>query len=57
MRSRSGQRKRKGVNTAAPRKDAVVLELPCTIRTFSEAAGVPVGQVLGTLMGMGMQMV
>jgi len=52
---RSSTRKRKGVNTAAPRKDAVVLELPCTIRSFSEAAGVPVGRVLGTLMGMGVQ--
>ncbi len=53
--SRSGQRRRKGVNTAAPRKDAVVLELPCTIRSFSEAAGVPAGQMLMTLMGMGLQ--
>ena len=52
---RPGPRKRKGVNTAAPRKDAVVLELPCTIRSFSEAAGVPVGKVLATMMGMGMQ--
>ncbi len=52
---RSGQRKRKGVSTAAPRKDAVVLELPCTIRSFSEAAGVPVGKVLATMMGMGLQ--
>ena len=56
MRSnRSQQKRRKGVNTAAPRKDAVVLELPCTIRSFSEAAGIPVGKVLGTLMGMGLQ--
>jgi translation initiation factor IF-2 len=55
-RSRSGgSRKRKGVSTAAPRKDAVVLELPCTVRSFSEAAGVPVGSVLGTLMNMGLQ--
>lgn len=50
-----GSRKRKGVSTAAPRKDAVVLELPCTVRSFSEAAGVPVGSVLGTLMTMGLQ--
>ncbi len=55
MRHRSAPRKRRGVNTAAPRKDAVVLELPCTVRTFSESAGVPVGKVLGTLMGLGMQ--
>ncbi|MEM1068822.1 MAG: translation initiation factor IF-2 [Planctomycetota bacterium] len=52
---RSAHKKRKGVNTAAPRKDAVVLELPCTIRSFSEAAGIPAGRVLMTLMGMGMQ--
>jgi translation initiation factor IF-2 len=51
---RGGQRKRKGVNTAAPRKDAVVLEMPCTIRSFSEAAGVPGGKVLATMMGMGL---
>lgn len=51
-RSRSGS-KRKGVNTAAPRKEAVMLELPCSVRSFSEAAGVGVGKVLGTLMQMG----
>ncbi len=51
---RSGRgSKRKNVNTAAPRKDAVVLELPATIRSFSEAAGVSVGKVLGTIMQMG----
>ncbi|GAA5505721.1 translation initiation factor IF-2 [Novipirellula caenicola] len=44
--------KRKGTNTAAPRKDKIQLELPCTVRSFSEAAGVPVAQVLRTLMGM-----
>jgi translation initiation factor IF-2 len=44
---------RKGTNTAAPRKESAVLELPCTIRSFSEAAGVPTGRVLGTLMQMG----
>ena len=51
---RSYTRKRKGVNTAAPRKEAVAVELPCSIRAFSEAAGVAVGKVLGTLMSMGM---
>ena len=44
----------KGVNTAAPRKEAVSVELPCSIRAFSEAAGVSVGKVLGTLMSMGL---
>lgn len=46
--------KRKGTNTAAPRKDKVQLELPCTVRSFSEAAGVPVAQVLRVLLGMQM---
>ncbi|MEO1615895.1 MAG: translation initiation factor IF-2 [Planctomycetota bacterium] len=51
-----GQRRtlqHKGTNTAAPRKEAVQIELPCTIRGFSEAASVPVAQVLKSLMGMG----
>lgn len=46
--------KRKGTNTAAPRKDRVQLELPCTVRSFSEAAGVPVAQVLRVLLNMQM---
>jgi translation initiation factor IF-2 len=41
-------------STAAPRKSKVVLELPCTVRSFSEAAGVSASQVLGKLLGMGM---
>ena len=57
---RSGGRRqtlrRKGTNTAAPRKDKVILELPCTVRSFSEAAGVPVSQVLRVLMGMQMML-
>ncbi|QDV66681.1 Translation initiation factor IF-2 [Rosistilla carotiformis] len=47
---------RTGKNTAAPRKENVVLELPCSIRSFSEAAGISAAQVLKTLMGMGMMM-
>jgi len=43
----------KGTNTAAPRKGKVALELPCTVRSFSEAAGVSAAQVLKVLMGMG----
>ncbi len=38
---RRQQRSGPTVNTAAPRKDNVVLQLPCTVREFSEAAGVP----------------
>ncbi|MBX3422939.1 MAG: translation initiation factor IF-2 [Pirellulaceae bacterium] len=44
---------RKGTNTAAPRKENAVLELPCTVRSFSEAAGVPSGRVLAVLMQAG----
>ena len=44
---------RTGKNTAAPRKSKVSLELPCTVRSFSEAAGLPAGNVQMTLMGLG----
>ena len=44
---------RKGTNTAAPRKGKVALELPCTVRSFSEAAGVPSSAVQRALLGMG----
>ena len=40
-------------NTAAPRKTHVILDLPCTVRAFSEAIGVPARQVLGKLLTMG----
>ena len=48
-RSRSGPT----VNTAAPRKENVVLQLPCTVREFSEAAGVPKVQVLFAIKNLG----
>ncbi|PQO42796.1 translation initiation factor IF-2 [Blastopirellula marina] len=41
------------VSTAAPRKTDVALELPCTLREFSEATGLPVQSVQRTLMGLG----
>ena len=44
---------RKGTNTAAPRKSDIVVELPCTIKSFSEATGIPSTSILRTLMGMG----
>ena len=48
---RSFRRTRKsGVSTAAPRKGKVALQLPCTVREFSEAAGVPANQILRFLM-------
>ena len=51
---RSFRRSRKsGVSTAAPRKDKIALQLPCTVREFSEAAGVPAVQILRFLMDEG----
>lgn len=44
---------RRGNNTAAPRKEKSALELPCSIRNFSEATGVTAAKVLKSLMGMG----
>lgn len=40
-------------STAAPRKDKILLQLPCTVRTFSEAAGVNKGLVLMALPKLG----
>jgi translation initiation factor IF-2 len=46
-RPRIGTRSRgKTTDTSAPRKQAAVLELPATVRSFSEAAGVPAGRIL-----------
>ena len=42
--------RRSGVNSAAPRKNKVSLQLPCTVRELSEAAGVPASQILRILM-------
>ena len=33
--------RRTGASTAAPRKERVTVQLPCTVRELSEAAGVP----------------
>jgi translation initiation factor IF-2 len=41
-------------NTAEPRKAKVQLALPCSVRSFSEAAGVNLGQVMMTLKNLGM---
>jgi len=42
--------RRSGVNSAAPRKSKVTLQLPCTVRELSEAASVPASQILRILM-------
>ncbi len=47
------KQKRSGLSTAAPRKGNVVVQLPATVRSFSEAIGVPVTKVLGKLMALG----
>jgi translation initiation factor IF-2 len=39
----------KGHTTTAPRKGKVQVELPCTVRSFSEQAGVSTGQVMNVL--------
>ena len=46
-------RRTTGANTAAPRKSKVTLDLPCTVRSFSETIGVPAQQVIKALMGIG----
>jgi translation initiation factor IF-2 len=53
-RKRTLTRSKSHGSTAAPRKGKVAIELPCTVRTFSEATGVGSGQVLKALMGVGM---
>ena len=40
-------------STAAPRKGNVVVQLPCTVKSFSEALGLSVAQVLGKSLELG----
>ncbi|HVU90438.1 MAG TPA: translation initiation factor IF-2 [Pirellulales bacterium] len=47
------KQKRTGLSTAAPRKGNVVVQLPATVRSFSEAIGVPVTKVISKLMSLG----
>ncbi len=42
--------KKSGLNTAAPRKDRISVQLPCTVKELSEAAGVPAMQILKLLL-------
>ncbi|MCY3008141.1 MAG: translation initiation factor IF-2 [Planctomycetota bacterium] len=48
-----GHRHRKKQQLDTGRKEKVELALPCTVRSFSEAAGVPAARVLRSLMMMG----
>ncbi len=45
--------KRTGGCTTAPRKANVVVEFPCTVRSFSEALGIPAQKVLQELLKLG----
>jgi len=42
---RTMRRRRTGINTAAPRNDRVTVQLPCSVRELSEAAGVPAREI------------
>ncbi len=54
---RFGRRPRRmvssGASTAAPRKELVTVQLPCTVRELSEAAGVSAPEILRILMAEG----
>ena len=43
----------RGTSTAAPRKERVTVQLPCTVRELSEAAGVQAREILRILMNEG----
>ncbi|HEX6961105.1 MAG TPA: translation initiation factor IF-2 [Lacipirellula sp.] len=47
------QKRRTGASTAAPRKERVSVQLPCTVRELSAAAGVPGADILRILMAEG----
>jgi translation initiation factor IF-2 len=54
-RRRRGGRPRRGsgVSTAAPRKTNASIQVPCNVRAFSEAIGLPAGEVLKKLLSFG----
>ena len=55
-RRRRGGRSRRGTtaSTAAPRKTNATIQVPCTVRAFSEAIGLPASEVLKKLLAFGM---
>ncbi len=53
VRRRRRRLTRRGTNTAAPRKGNVSVELPCTVRSLSEATGVPTATIQRTLLQLG----
>jgi translation initiation factor IF-2 len=50
---RQQRRSSTGTSTAAPRKERVTIQLPCTVRELSEAAGVAASEILRILMNEG----
>jgi translation initiation factor IF-2 len=48
--------KRSGGTIIAPRKTHAIVQLPCTVRSFSEALGVSASQVLGKLLSLDLGM-
>jgi translation initiation factor IF-2 len=56
LRRRRASRPRKGsgVSTAAPRKANASIQVPCTVRAFSEAIGLAASEVLKKLLSFGM---
>ncbi len=57
LRRRRGPRQRRGssVSTAAPRKTNASIQVPCTVRAFSEAIGLSASDVLKKLLTFGME--
>ncbi len=57
LRRRRGPRQRRGaaVSTAAPRKANASIQVPCTVRAFSEAIGLAASEVLKKLLTFGME--
>ena len=55
-RRRRGSRPRRGatVSTAAPRTTNATIQVPCNVRAFSEAIGLPASEVLKKLLAFGM---
>ena len=56
-RRRPRQRRGPAVSTAAPRKTNASIQVPCTVRAFSEAIGLAASEVLRKLLEFGMEQV
>jgi translation initiation factor IF-2 len=54
-RRRARPRKGSGASTAAPRKTNASIQVPCTVRAFSEAIGLAASEVLKKLLTFGME--